>query len=187
MRRVANTSLDLAPLEAFRASLRLWLVETLVWLTSALEPALRHGRKHRWMRAALDSAQRQVDWELRETVRDLRALLIAQAYARLRLPVEPAFRRTSRPSGLRRHVQRNSFLRKATATALKHVHAGSLRERAQRLRDMVDNTAPLIAEVHAHLTRLFIAPRLPGLIPRLLVDGVRSVAAICAPLVADTS
>jgi hypothetical protein len=182
MRLVARPSIDLAPLEAFRASLRLWLVEILVWLAQFLAA---RSRAPKWLRATF-AAERELDRDLRATVRDLRLLLLAHAFAHMPALPTPAYSRTPRPSGIARHRQRNSFLRKVTATTLKHMHRGSLKQRAERLRSRLENPEPLFAEARAHMLRLFTDPRVPPLKLRITHDALRTQMQ-AAPAHADTS
>jgi hypothetical protein len=184
MRLVAKPSIDLAPLEAFRASMRLWLVEILVWLAHFLDAKTRAPK---WLAAAFAAAERELDRDLRDSVRDLRMLLLAHAFAHMPVLSQTAFNRTPRPSGLRRHVSRNSFLRKVTATALKNIHSGSLKQRAERLRALLENPEPPFAEARAHMLRLFTDPRLPGLNLRIVNVAVRTLVRPAPPAPADTS
>lgn len=182
MRLAAKFRIDPEPLEALRASLRFWLVGALAWLMQALA---RH-RAPAWARNIIAAGQRQLDADLRETARDLRMLLLAHAWRRMQAPATPAFTRTPRLSDLRFIRQRNSFLRKATCAALKGLHAGGLRQRAERLRDLFDHFGPLIEAVTAHLARLFTDPRLPQLRLVAIADAL-AFAPAHASACADTS
>lgn len=184
MRLVAPPVLDTTPLEALRVSLRAWLVDTLVWLVTALAPLRRNAPA--WLKQLIAAAERELDADLRATAQDLRRLLIAHAYARLALPAPPRGGKW-RPLSVRRRAQTGAFIRKCTATALKRLHAGSLQQRAERLRDMLDNPEPLIAETCAHMRRMFLSPRLPGVLVRITHAHIRCVAHAQAPRAADTS
>jgi hypothetical protein len=184
MRLVARTRIDLAPLEAFRASMRIWLVEILVWLAQFLS-AKSHAPQ--WLAEAFAAAERDLDRDLRDTVHDLRKMLLAHAWAHMPALPEAAFHRTPRPSGIARHAPRSSFLRKVTATALKHIHSGSLKQRAERLRALLENPEPLFAEARAHMLRMFTDPRLPPRRLRIAHDIVRTLVEPATLAHADTS
>ncbi|MDX2274411.1 MAG: hypothetical protein NW206_03085 [Hyphomonadaceae bacterium] len=183
--RLAAHIIDTAPLEAIRASLRGWLVEVLVWLSHVL--AFTRAHAPGWADPAIAAAERELDAELRDAVRDLRRLLVVHAYARMPVSNEAAAKRTLRPLSVKRRAENNSFLRQATATALDHMHVGTLAERAERLRDALENLEPLIVETLAHMTRMHKSPRLPGVvIPLRNVVPLRA-ANDRAPARADTS
>jgi hypothetical protein len=195
-RHVAHPHIDPAPLEAFRASMRDWLVGVLAWLVDHLSAAPKSGLRgaiiaHPLVAAAIAKARREVTADLRQSVRELRMLLIALAYARVapivhrRIATAPAHR--GAPSGFRFSRHQSGVLRQVIGDALKGVHEGSLCERAKRLRDLLDNLDPLIARVAARMARMLHTGRGPALVLVCAEDAVRHLCAAHVLEAADSS
>lgn len=177
MRIVARPVIDTTPLEAHRVSMRDWLVSLIAWLIETLSKT--------WLRDVLTEAERDIDAELRHTTRELRALLVAHAFARLRPHKSHAG--ATRAHHRAQRVTPGAFIRKCTSPVLKHVHRGSISERSERLRQIIDNLEPLIDAVFAHMSRMFARPRVAGrqvrIAPAAPLGAAPSFMLVCA----DTS
>ena len=177
MRIVARPAIDTTPLEAHRVSMRDWLVSLIAALIEALSKT--------WARGLFENAERDIDAELRQTVRELRMLLVAHAFARLRPPKHSAG--PARPHLRARRLSHGVFIRKCTSPVLKHLHRGSISERSEHLRALIDNLDPLIDSVFAHMQRMFARPRIAGPQVRIAPAAPLANALSPAPLCADTS
>ena len=168
MRIVARPVIDTTPLETHRVSMRDWLVSLIAALIEALSKT--------WACGLFENAKRDIDAELRQTVRELRMLLVAHAFARLRPPKLSTG--PSRAHLRARRVTHGAFIRKCTSPVLKHLHCGSIQDRSERLRHMIDNLDALIDAVFAHMSRMFARPR---------VSDPQIPIAPAAPLIAAPS
>lgn len=153
MRIAAPFRPDLAPYEAFAASLRVWLVELLAWFAEALEPPA--SRRPSIAARILAPFAPQIRADLRQVAFHLRRILFLMAFVRINLPALVA--RTKRPGGAPSGFRRSMpifALRQLTGDAFSGLNSGSLVARARRLKRMLDNPEPTIARIVAHLLRL---------------------------------
>ncbi len=187
MRIAAPFRPDLAPFEAFTASLRVWLVGLVVWLADlearAKSPALRAI-----VRAWLNTCAPLIRADLRQTAHELRYILFIQAFARVRLPQRRrgARRPIGAPAGFARQGVRGG-VRRLTGGALSGLNEGALLDRARRLKSILDNPEPIIAAIVRRLLRLVRRFRTASLIA-IAPPRVRCLsAAASAPALADTS
>ncbi len=189
MRIVAQPRFDPAPLEAFGASMRAWLIQLLAWFCATIECLPPTLARRPEVRAALAMAKHHVRADLRESVRDLRKLLIAHAFIRLALPARRT--RTQRPSsirpGFRRAARRSTLVRRFVGNALAGIHDGGLRQRTERLGALLGNLEPLIARVHARMQEMLRKPIGVGLVLNTAYDALRSPARTPVTARTDTS
>ena len=171
---------DLAPYEAFAASLRVWLVDLLGALAKA-------GARSDTQRLVAQCTPR-IRTNLRTAAVDLHRVLFLKAFVRLnlRFGAKQTQRPANAPHGFR--LQRTPCgLRALLGSTLRELNAGSLQQRAERQREIIDNPEPLIARIVARLMRVIGRMRSSGLVlvtsPRELVE----VMVVLAPSVADTS
>lgn len=190
MRYAAKPRIDPAPLEAFRASLRDWLVSLLVWLVETFEP---YARADTWIGKALIALKRELDLDLRGATRDLRMLLIAHAFARLPAFAAPAFNGKGgrRPANIAPHLRRTresaNLNRRFVGGALKGFNVGALRQRAERLKAALDQLEPLIEAVLAQMTAMYLHIRRARLVLVFAPAAPLAGAHPRAALAADTS
>lgn len=172
---------DLAPLEAYAASLRAWLVSVLAWFVDTFAPAARGGGP---IGALLASLAPRLRADLRATASDLRYVLFLRAYARLRLSgrIRNAAHPHGAPTGVR--VQRVACgLHTFIGGTLRGLNRGSLHERARRLAHILDNPERFIARIVARLEKLFGRLRAFSLVlafaPRERVRDAARAADLC--------
>jgi hypothetical protein len=186
---------DPAQFADFAASLRSWLVALLAWMVDVFDHIPKRGMvgaifAHPLVAAAIATARRQVARDLRRTVAGLRLLLIAHAYCRVAPIVQRRAATNQRPRaappGFRLARPRAAALRQMIGDTLKDVHCGSLRQRAERLRDMLDNLEPLIAKVAARMARLLHRRAGPALVLIAAQETLRQLARY-QPAFANTS
>ena len=156
---------DPARFDAARAELRSWSVTFLVWLCGVLD--LAASKRHpRWVENLIAKAKRHARAELRSAARDLRMLLLAYAVARLprHARVKAGPRRAPIPYGCRRACYAGPPVRRIVGSTLAGLTQGTLRERAEHLRDLLHNPEPMIARILFRLLRLLGAEKLARLV-----------------------
>ena len=193
MRRDVQFRPDLAPCEAFAASLRVWLVALLAWFIDAAEAASANAtRAHpakRLLAGIVAVSAPAIRAELREAAYDLRRALFLRAFSRILLPKPRAHvcRPLGAPAGFRPRAAIPNA-RRILSSARANLHAGTLRQRARLLLHLLDTPEPAIARIVRRLKRLLRHPRRSRLVlthaPR---ETMPRGAATRAPCAADTS
>lgn len=184
----AQFSPDLTPLDAFTASMRVWLVDLLVWLTSAID-GLKSPTLKAFAKGALKAFAPQIRVELRQTATELRGILFVQAVARLGL--RPSAQRAAypcaAPAGFRLSRAQGRVSQIVGAT-LGDLNAGTLRERAERLQHILENPEPHIARLVARLRRIICrAPRFTLVLTESVREAITSAALPSTQAALDTS
>ena len=189
MRIAAQFRPDLAPYEAFFASLRLWLVELVVWLAD-IEAHAKSATLRALVRTLLQACAPRIRADLRASVTDVRQIFFLRAFMRFHLsqPTRPRpSPPLSAPAGFRRQRARRGMLHRHTGGALSGLHAGSLRQRAARLKQILDNPEPYITRIVAHLARFIGRFRATSLVAVAPPPAGFASAAAQALAHADTS
>lgn len=191
MRHVAQFArTELAHADAVTASIQSWLLEFVVWFLDfieALEPAVWRCRE---LRRVCAETKRMIVADLRRSTGSVRRMLVLRAIARFQFTTG-RLAPFAIPRGVRAGIRAGSrgegrIWRIASAGIVARMHDGSLRERAARLRKMLDNPAALIARILKKLYAIWRAPHGPGLVLVASREPCVRLAGY-APLCADSS
>ena len=189
MRYVAQPEDHSSEIEAETASLRLWLIAILQWFCEVHDRIPARWRRAPLVRDFLAASKRQITRDLRVTVACVRRMLLVKAYVRATIPADvvgiPRYRYRA-PPGVRRAPHRKNLARCVSAGLLAGVHYGTMRERAARLKAIIENHEALVMRAlkrYSVMIRIFT--------PRALVQTFSREACVQlaapAPLCADTS
>lgn len=189
MRFVAQPQINTQPFAAVAASIGGWLSALLIWIFEVYESLPPQVRQAPLIRAALQWAKARVAADLRRTARCVRLLIVAHAFARMRLTARPP-RLGHPPStacGVRRARRAHYSVRRFVGGTLSGLHHGSLRERAETLQRALANLPALIERVLKRMYAMWRTRGEPALILVAALDVCRSIARARAPALVDTS
>jgi hypothetical protein len=189
MRYVAQPEDHSAEIEANTAPLRLWLVSILQWFCEVHDRIPARWRRAPFVRDFLAASKRKITRDLRMSVACVRRMLLVKAYVRATLPADfigmPRYRYRA-PAAVRCAPHRKNLARCVSAGLLTGIHRGTVRERAARLKAIIDDHQALVMRA---LKRYIVMLRI--FTPRALVQTFSREACVqlAAPalLCADTS
>lgn len=189
MRHVARPQLDPQLIDRTSASMRAWLVALTLWFAEVLEALPDWALAFAFVRDWRARMKAKVAADLRMSGRVLAMMLICAAYARVPAPRAHRHTRTAAGAarGFRRSRKHKRFFRCATASALRGVHVGSLRQRAERLRASLDKFDTLVGLVFKRLTAMYRRGRAAALVLIASRDAHMRQAFVSLATIADTS
>lgn len=190
MRFVAPHITDHSLLEAASASIRSWLIAMLAWFCDVVDAMPARAWRYAIVRDAYAAAKQRIAATLRRDTHLLRKILFLHANARFRFAtgrvrVDRIHRGVR--AGLRAGRRRPPIWRIVTAGAVTGMHQGSLHDRVQRLRAMLDNPERFIARVLKRLAAIWRVPHGRGLVLTSARDACESRAPQSAPAFANSS
>lgn len=188
MRVVAPSNTDLRPVEAVSASIRTWLIALLAWFCDVVDALPASAWRCAIVRDAYAASKRRIVAGLRRDTGALRKIIFLHAVARFTFATGRA-RTVTRGvrAGLRAGRTPPPIWRIATAGIVASMHQGSLRDRAKRLRAMLDNPERLIARALKRLAALWRAPHGRRLVLTSARDACERRAPQSAPAFANSS
>jgi len=191
MRFVAPPAIqDLSPVDAVTAAILAWLIELAAWFCEAVDALPDAAWRCPLVRDAYAAAKRRIANGLRRCTGDLRKIIFLRAMNEFRVTTgRIATHRIAR--GVRRGMRVSKaggrhIWRLATAGVVSGMHEGSLRDRIERFRKMLENPAAFVARVLKRLYVIWRAPHGAGLVLTASRETCVSPAAH-APRCADTS